>query len=667
MLFWLQLLALALLTLSLTAPELHQTQVQFHNPTILILRDQSTSFRNGEYLGLSKKYDRIEETLQETYRNRKFDIRVVDFNEWAWPVANSTTSTLSSGSIPESSLTGVLTSLSAAAAFVDSSAIPNLQGVFLFSDGRSNFNPGKVAYPWAVPLFPVVFDADSIQEVQTEKMSIALHPSGKSANGVLHYRSVGSNSDAPTLDLFQLGKPLFHMKLPQVAGSQIYRFNMAWDNANFASASEVQAIVQPGNSKANFDLYNDTTAVNISNGQNLSHLYIYKPIRSLDEKGMLDILSNSDSVPIVFFGRDEWSTLKINARDQVWIETETLVQRSGLLKFLESCPAKVVLYSRPGTDLSRTSHWPLGTGQNFSPAAEIQVSQQASEQFPDEIVHLKDLTGMSLLAPIVSGASGASGKLQTMVGLREAGKQGMLVGRTALSERKRALVFLLPKIWDELFDPQADFATHINISAYIHAVRALANLDEGAIRVSCPSRAFHMVPFDLEFLMPESWSPVPNSTGSAAKALQLNVVSTASKRAFPMATNENGRKLNLHGLSLPEGKYSLVLAEGENILWKDSIDVAPRIALELANIGFDESALAEAAAQSGGRILLPETSKAPSIHSAKVTSLLPDLPSAQTRMEKTKTFRLYNSVPAFLAVFLLLSIAWLLRKKWDLD
>ncbi len=664
MLFWLQLLALALLTLSLTAPELHQTQVQFHNPTILILRDQSASFRNGEYLGLSKKYDRIEETLQETYRNRKFDIRVVDFNEWAWPVGNSTAGSLLSGRIPESSLTGVLTSLSAAAEFVDSSAIPNLQGVFLFSDGRSNFNPGKVAHPWAVPLFPVVFDADSIQEVQAEKMSIALHASGKSADGVLHYRSVGSRSDAPTLDLFQFGKPFFHMKLPQAAGSQIYRFNMAWDNANFASASEVQAIVQPGNAKANFDLYNDTTAVNISNSQNQSRLYIYKPIRSLDEKGMLDILSNSDSVPIVLFSSDEWSSLKINDRDQVWIETEALVQGSGLFKFLESCPAKVVLYSRPGTDVSRRSHWPLGTWQNFSPGAEVQVSQQASETFPDEIVHLKDFTGMSLEAPI---ASGASGKLQTVVGLREAGNQGVLVGRTALSEGKRALVFLLPKIWDELFDPQADFATRTNISAYIHAVRALANLDEGAIRVSCPSRAFHMVPFDLEFQMPESWSPLPNSTGSAAKALQLNVVSTASKRVLPLATTENGRKLNLHGLSLPEGKYTLVLAEGENILWKDSIDVAPRIALELANIGFDESALAEAAAQSGGRILLPETSKAPSIHSAKVTSLLPDLPSAQTRMEKTKTFRLYNSVPAFLAVFLLLSIAWLLRKKWDLD
>lgn len=661
MLFWLQLLALALLTLALTAPELHQTQVQFHNPTILILRDQSASFRNGQVLGLGKKYDRFERTLLETYRNRKFDVRVVDFHEWAWPVATSTTGTSDSGIIPESSLTGVLTSLSAAAEFVDSSAIPNLQGVFLFSDGRYNFNSEKVSQPWAAPLFPVVFDVDSIEEVQVEKMSITLHPNGKSADGVLQYRSVGSRSDAPTLDLVQFGKPLFHMKLPSAAGLQVYRFNMPFDNTITSATAGMQAVVQPGNTRANFDLYNDTMAFSVSNSQNQSRLYIYKPIRSLDEKGMLDILSNSDSLPIGFFGSDEWASLKVNGRDQVWVESEALVQGSGLIKLLESSPAKVVLYARPGTDVRRSSPWPVGTWQNFSPAAEIQVSQQVAEDFPDAIVHLKDLTGRSLVAPI------ASGQLQAVVGLREAGKQGVLIGRTSLSNGKRALVFPLPKIWEEIFNPQVDFAIRANISAYIHAVRALANLDEGIIRAVCPSRAFHMVPFDLEFQMPESWPSVSISVEDAIRTLKLNVVTTTSRRALPLTTTGNSRNLNWRGLSLPEGQYSLELTNGETVLWKDSIDVASRIALELAHIGFDESALAEAAAQSGGRILLPESSKAPSSNSAKVTSLLPDLPSAQTRMEKTKTVRLYNTVPLFIAVFLLLSIAWLLRKKWDLD
>ena len=49
-LFPLQACALILLALSLCGPELRRHNVRFHNPAILILRDQSASFRAGAAL-----------------------------------------------------------------------------------------------------------------------------------------------------------------------------------------------------------------------------------------------------------------------------------------------------------------------------------------------------------------------------------------------------------------------------------------------------------------------------------------------------------------------------------------------------------------------------------------------------------------------------------------
>ena len=111
-----------------------------------------------------------------------------------------------------------------------------------------------------------------------------------------------------------------------------------------------------------------------------------------------------------------------------------------------------------------------------------------------------------------------------------------------------------------------------------------------------------------------------------------------------------------------------MLRAGTESLWHDTLQVAPKAALELARIGFDRAALDDAASRSGGRVIEPEAgAQASPQASASVTSALPELPEAQIRMEKTSSIRLYNTLAQCLLVLALLSLSWFLRKKWDID
>src|SRR5690242_15597896 len=86
-LFALQAVALVLLALSLSGPELRRHNVRFHNPAVLILRDQSASFRAGSVLGLGARYADFQARLAATYGGRKFDVRMADFDAAVRPVS----------------------------------------------------------------------------------------------------------------------------------------------------------------------------------------------------------------------------------------------------------------------------------------------------------------------------------------------------------------------------------------------------------------------------------------------------------------------------------------------------------------------------------------------------------------------------------------------------
>jgi hypothetical protein len=283
-----------------------------------------------------------------------------------------------------------------------------------------------------------------------------------------------------------------------------------------------------------------------------------------------------------------------------------------------------------------------GRGVAIAPGATVEVAGDADEFFPDGVARLQALTGAPVTVPT------AGPPWRAVATLSEGAKKGLLMGRYPLPKGKSAFFFSLPSIWKEMFDPQSDFAARENVTAYLKAAVTLAGREEGVIRVSRPARPCHLVPFDMDF------SGV--APGASANDEVKLLVGGAPKTLKRSGADEH----RAEGLSLPAGHYALELRRGGEKLWADSLDVSPKAALELARIGFDPAYLGGLAAQSGGAVIAASDS-------ASVTSTLPNLPAAQARVEKTQAFRLYNTHALFLLLLALLSLSWVLRKRWDLD
>jgi hypothetical protein len=269
------------------------------------------------------------------------------------------------------------------------------------------------------------------------------------------------------------------------------------------------------------------------------------------------------------------------------------------------------------------------------------------------VVRLKSLSPLPVRAPAATR--------EARVEIREGAKRGMLMGRILLGAGKgagkRAFFFCLPAIWGNLFDPQGDFSARENIGAYVRSAYALAGIEESAARVSLPRRAIAGLPFDAEIELPEGGGrPVGDSAGEAA--FGAAGPGPAKEWARPSAA-AGAPAWTAKAIALAAGRYRLWVRAGADTLWRDSLEVFPPEALELSRLGFDAASLADLAARSGGAMLRPSGSE--------VTSVLPSLPAAQIRMDRTVATRLYNTLPIALFVLVLLASSWALRKKWDFD
>lgn len=688
LLFALQAMALAVLVASLTRPEFRVHQVEFHNPAIAILRDQSTSFQGGGYLGLGRRYAGFENALREKYGPLGFDLHFVDFEESAWPAA--TLREYRKGEVR-------LTSFAALADFLDSASLPNLQAAFLFSDGIANLDSGRGSRSWKTPLFPVVFPPDSIAEAQPLRVAVSeaerARPAARAPAGMraveieAWWRPVGRSGEDPELIILQGGKNLNSRKLP-AGGDRAPGSDKAARNSRPADASTfessvpadeggirkyrfaanlpinaregtepVRAVLRPAKGILNFNPFNDTLGVSFSRVQALRTIHVFRPVRGLDEKGMLDILSAWEGTRVAFFGMGDSARFAPAAGDQVWVEAGSVVPGGRLHAWLGALRAKVVLYVRP--EPGRNLQVPgLGAApwRAFSPSAGISAASDAAEAFPADILRLKAIASAPLEAPDAATAGDA------WVEARESGRRGMVMGRISLGSGKRAFFFCLPAIWESLFDPQGDFATRENIAAFIRSAHALADREDGAVRVSMPGRVFDKVPFNLSISLPRS-GDTAGSEISGGDSIVFAITGEGFSREWPLDAGGRG-ETGIGKVELPTGAYSLELRSAAKAVWRDSLEVAPRAALELARIGFDMDVLRDAASRSGGRVVSLEADEA---DAGRVSSELPGLAAAQVRAEKSRTIPLYNTLVQFLLVVLLLSLSWVLRKKWDID
>jgi hypothetical protein len=655
--------ALVLLVLSLTGPELVRTRAEFHDPAVAILRDRSGSFDGGAYLGLAEEYRAVEEAIAAEFRKRGFEVRVADFHERAWPVSGfredgaGEPSGSPDGDVP-------LTGFASLADFLDTAGGPNLQGAFLFTDGRANLDSGKAARKWPVPLFPVALPVRSVSEVQPERVALEEGPGGE--GGIeAEWMPVGPQAAGPELRILQDGRVIFRAELPLgEEGGEKRSARIPWKPKSGSGALGVsgpkgpamwkgggggfRAVVQPRGGRGNFDPWNDTLPVASPSARGERRIAVIKPLRSLDEKAMMDFLRAWEDVRVETPAAEEIAGA--GAGDQIWVDASLPATKPGVLEALRATPASVIVYARHGSLPDALAGIRL-SGLRFTAAAEVRVSRSAADVFPPGVVRLGSISSGALELP-ASGPPWREAAAAT-----EGGRRGVLAGWFPLGPGKEALFLALPRQWDLLFDPQSDFAVRDNLAQTFRAAYRLAERELGAVKAHRPAVAHAGVPFDLEFAVPAA------TTGGEGGPGSLDVVARAGGKDAEVWTlkGPGPGTFRLEGRVLPAGSYTLELRRGGDPIWSDSLRVAPKASLELARIGFDRDGLSGLASRSGGRVLAPDPAP------AGVASWLPDLPGAQIRVERTEATRLYNTRLLFLLVVALLTASWLLRKRWNLD
>lgn len=562
LLLTLQSLALLLVVLSLAAPEIIRHQVEFHRPAILILRDQSESFLNGSYLGLEQNYQSFEKKILAYAKENNFEVRTVDFTEH-FPVA-----------LP-----------------------PNLKGVLLFSDGQLNAESSLLASNFFrkmdAPLFPVRLDSNERTEIQAEK--VVLNLDGNPVEIAFNYQSMGPHPSRARFQLIKSNKILFEETFPAEAGTGEHHFNWSTDKKWLNSSERIYAVLQPELANNNFNPWNDTVEVAMVGATAKKTIFVLKPIHSLDEKAMFDILHQSEVFKLEFFEIKELNALPLTEDDQVWMEWESLGSNSQatlekVKDWIEKAPAKMVFYAGPSfqenvlkknsthlslsnlvrVDLIPNQEWKLfNVNASVSINASIGEGQlRVAHAFPDEIVKLKDMSPTAISAMNYDSSS------QSLVSIKEGQSRGIVMGKFSLGSGKQFLWFSLPGIWNEIFSAQVDYPTHRRIMGFVNSVCDLAEFSLNKKAVTTPI-------------------PLVDTLSSVAK-----------KR------------------------------------------------MELSRIGFNDRQLSEWAKKTGGQV---------------VTSVLPALSNEEAKEDRIYPYRFYNSVPLFLLILVLLSSAWALRKKWDLD
>jgi hypothetical protein len=639
--------ALVLLVLSLAGPELVRTRAEFHDPAVAILRDRSGSFVGGAYLGLADDYRAAEAAMAAEFRKRGFEVRVADFHERAWPVEGFGKA---AGGGPPDPIEGdvPLTGFATLADFLDTAGGPNLQAAFLFTDGRANLDSGKAARKWPVPLFPVVLPVRSVSEVQPERVLLDAGQRGGQEIEA-EWMPVGPQKAGPEVRILRGGRLVFRADLPEGeerGGLRSARIPWRPKREPGAGSGPYVAVLRPGGG-GNFDPWNDTLPAISPSKRDGRRIAVVKPLRSLDEKAMMDFLRSWEDVGVETPAAD--GIAAADEGDQVWVEASLLAAKPALLEALRASAASVVVYARPGGLPAALAGVRL-SGRSFSAEAEIRISRSAADVFPPGVVRLKSISSGALELPA------AGPPWREAAAATEGGRRGILAGWFPLGPAKEALFLALPRQWDLLFDPQADFAVRDNLSQTFRAAYRLADRGQGSVKAVRPAVAHAGVPFDLEFTLPEA------AAGGEVTEKAVLTVRAGDRAAEGWTLQGPGPDVfRLEGRVLPAGTFVLELGRGGRILWNDTLRVAPKASLELARIGFDRGALSGLASRSGGRVLSPDTA------SAGVASWLPDLPGAQIRVERTESTRLYNTRLLFLLIVALLTASWLLRKRWNLD
>ncbi len=634
--FLLQGTALTVLTLSLCAPEWRQRATIFHPPAIIIAVDGSDSFEEGRFLRVGKEVNASRERIARDFAARGFRVVPIRFHEWADDRSGS-------DFFLER---GRLTDFYGLEKFLDTLGVPNIQGIFLFSDGRHTLNSER-NFGGKVPIFPVIHPLTGVDEGQLEAVEWIERSGGRVDSLRVTWSPIGDGGGAPRLQLTDGERILLEAELPEPMGMESQQARIPWakplrDFGN--TGATITAVLIPGNPEGNLTPHNDSLRLNLGESSRQS-IQLLLPLRTLEERTLVDALRRETDISLNLVREEEFLQKKSALGGQVWVSAQNFSGSAALRAFLSTTEVKVLLYS-PGEFDSRLQPLLMAPAdvRSFSESALLQRIQGPHHSMIPEGVGLGKVSETPLKLPLERGMAWSA------ISLREGDHKGVLLG--ALQTRDGVVYrhFVLPRVWSRLFTPRPNFGSEALWRDLVRFAVQIASYRPDAAELYLPPHVVAGIPFDLSVRLP------PKVDAKASVGTRLRVESSEDVRDYE-GIEERGRTV-FPNLVLPEGKAVLEIFTGSESKVRDSLEVTPRILRELFRIGYDEPALSRMASAGGGNLLY-ESQSAP--------LELPALPVAEMREIRDKTILLYNTRVQLLLVAFLLACSWLLRKRLNLD
>ncbi len=396
------------------------TRVVYHPPTVALGVDLSPSYARGETLRIGDWVRRSMGAIRDHYAALGFHVTEFGFRE---------------------------------AKFPDSLEVPNLQAIFLWSDGRFP------ARGWPALVYPVIGRAGAFSEVQGESVVVDSVSEDSGAEASVEWRSLGSGG-AARLEVQAGGKTLWRERLPNSGtppGTLLRRvFKLSPRmSAEISGSQSPLALIRPEADSANVFSANDTLDIRLAGRARARHFFA-RPLRSLEERGLVDALLAAESLAVSAVSASAAPGLQPG--DVIWARASSAV--------FAPHGATVVSYSFPQEG---------GGSRAFSSEARVAWGETAVPFLPAGVLRLGDLgEGLWVLDKPDS-------MTETLAWAEEGGRKGALLSRKGTGETF-VFKFASPRLWASAFRPDADDRVRALQRRWVQGVGNLAHHQAASVK-----------------------------------------------------------------------------------------------------------------------------------------------------------------------------------------
>ncbi len=637
----LQIVALLLLVLTLLEPLLVTKTKTYNEPLILLIHDKSSSYQAGRSLKIGGKSLIFSKTIKRHYQEKGFTVRDLFFNEKVWSPEHE----YMHGSTEDVSLTNFSSLFNY---ITDSLSANNLQAVFLFTDGHNN--EGLVDKQLQIPqvkVFPIVFDIDSINDIQLDSVVVSsVNTPYGIATSQVYGQFIGARNKSISISYLKNNVPFYTHTIEHFSDSASYSsryFSFRFTTPGIDKQQmKVGITAVVNNGLHNMNTYNDTVVVKFSAFGTMPKIVFVKPLRLLDEKWMVECLSQLDSINVVFSWAKDLKKVNFNSGDQLWVSADNFSTDYHIYESLNIGNIMPVVYFNSQVNRLKPN-LPL---QNISIQGEAHVEKRAGQYFNFKQTSLSNLTSSELKLPQRDDTASC------LVSAHENKKYGCLFMKTKLKGTPVYATFLRD-FWQNMFNHDNNASIQRTIGAFWQGIAKYVKTESEDFTFSFPESIYDNRRFKVSAVI---------KMGENSPEAVLHIRNGGFFQELTLAKSKglsSSRVLFSTQIAISMGKYGADLIVGNDTLWSDSVTVHNRASLENSKIGYNLSFLNKLAEVTKGCILNADI-KRPLLD-------YPDFSSGHIMETKEEKKPLYNKKLGFFLILGLLSISWITRKWMQID